>query len=191
MLASNSACPSNCSVLRSPLHFHTQVAGFSRNNDTNRELSYLLINSLRWRELWSDEVIAQKHKEALFHFKTEGKHPTGFLSSLSTDCSDKSVEMLLRSIISFPCEDLVLSPFKEKKNVFSQNCVTPEPWQLVHVMMSWFHHGFTSSPSISAMMTSEWDDPAALASLPINQFSRRPHYSSSPLFIAPPYRHGS
>lgn len=81
------------------------------------------------------------------------------------------------------------SPFREK-NVFLQNYViaSSEPGRLVHVMMSWFHHGFTSSPSSdvwssSAMMTSEWDDPAALASLPADQLSTSPRYSSSRLFL--------
>lgn len=153
------------------------------------------------RELGSDEVIARKHKEALFHHKTEGKPRTGFVSSSSADCSDKSVEMSLHSASGFrnffsmwgPCD------VNFKKNMFFffvQNCATSEPGCLVHMMMSWFHRGSTSSSrfdvwSSSTMMTSEWGDPAALASLPTDQFTTSPRCSSSLLYIAPRYRHGS
>lgn len=65
MLACNSACPSNGDVLRSPLHFHKRGADFSRNNDTNREFSHLLNNSLGWG---SCEVMRLLHGNTKKHF---------------------------------------------------------------------------------------------------------------------------
>lgn len=149
------------------------------------------------RELWSDEVIARKHKEALSYLKTEGKPPTGFLSPSSTDCSDKSVEMLLHSASGLrnffsiwgPCDVNLKRP---QKNVFLQNCVTSEPGRLVRVMMSWFHRGSTSSSQVLFGAAPPWWHQSgtiqrrALLYPQINSaqvLATLPHYSSLPLFI--------